>query len=301
MQQFYFYDDSDEWISCVFSSAVAPGLASLPFELVKFPGILLVLCFILLHCLPAPFALGLLLHLFSFPPLFSLVPESFSSFSAPSSFLQLSLLFLYIQPLIFRAYLMNRKNCCMPHFSLVYPGCRDASPHPLVELCLCCGHSKEQGRQVTALLEQTCSYRSQRRFVGWCDPSLNQQPDFRASVHVFSLLKAWCSNRLSSCNCEMGRGKGHGQYFCIFTPNVTQRAHQNRGSKILMLCWYLGVGFHPSFPACQRFFSLTYWMLFSSTEERKYQGFLQESCNSAVAVFVRSDLLEVHRCIVRLT
>lgn len=57
----------------MFSSAVASGLASFPFELVEFPGILLVLCFVLLHCLPAPFALDLLLHLFSFPPLFSLV------------------------------------------------------------------------------------------------------------------------------------------------------------------------------------------------------------------------------------
>lgn len=42
------------------------------------------------------------------------------------------------------------------------------------------------------------------------------------------------------------------------------------------LCWYLGVVAYPSFPACQSFFSSTYWMVFSSTEERKYQGFLQE-------------------------
>lgn len=42
------------------------------------------------------------------------------------------------------------------------------------------------------------------------------------------------------------------------------------------LCWYLGVVAYPSFPACQSFFSSTYWMVFSSTEERKYEGFLQE-------------------------
>lgn len=76
------------------------------------------------------------------------------------------------------------------------------------------------GCQVTLLLEQTCSYRSQRWVIGECHPSLNQQLDFRASVYVFSLLKAWCSNKLSSCNSEMGRGKWHHQYFCLSTPPV---------------------------------------------------------------------------------
>lgn len=91
------------------------------------------------------------------------------------------------------------------------------------------------GHQATVLLEQTCSYHSQRWFAGRYNPSLNQQLEFRASVHVFSLLKAWCSNWLSSCDSEMERGKRHSQYFRIFTPNVTQRAPQNRGREILML------------------------------------------------------------------
>lgn len=59
--------------SCVLSSAVACGLAALPFRLFEFPGILIVLCFGV-YCLPAPFVLPLLLPLFSVvSPLFSLV------------------------------------------------------------------------------------------------------------------------------------------------------------------------------------------------------------------------------------
>jgi len=179
---------------------------------------------------------------------------------------------------------MNRKNCtllpCPPRLQRSRPTSPGGAAFVLWA-------QQGTGRQATVLLEKTCSYHSQGWLLGWCNPSLNQQFDFRASGHVFSLSKAWCSNRLSSCNSGMGRGKCRGRCFCIFTPNLTQCAHHNRGSEILTSCWYLGVVAHPSLPTCRNFFSVTYWMVFSSTEERKYQGFLQESCSSALAVFVR--------------
>lgn len=96
-------------ICCIFSSTYACGLASLLLELLRFPGILLILCFVLQQCLPAPFALGLLLHHFPFPSLFSCVLKLLKLFSLPS-FLQLCLLSCHLQALIL--YLWKRKNCC---------------------------------------------------------------------------------------------------------------------------------------------------------------------------------------------
>lgn len=173
----------------MFSSAIACDLALIPFELVEFPGTLLVLCFVV-QCLPALFALGFLLCLFS---CFLLCPKASQVFSVPSSFLRLSLLSVHFQPLIFKAHLMNRKNCCTSYFSFIHPGCREAS-HFLRCTCIC-----------AVSTARNCSYHPQRWFVGRYNPSLSLQLDIMASVHVFFPLKAWCSNRLSSCNSELGR------------------------------------------------------------------------------------------------
>lgn len=133
---------TDESIfSCVFSSAIACGLALLPFELVEFPGILLVLCFVL-QCLPAPFALGFLLCLFSFPPVFSCALKLlrfFSSFffSSVVSTLPPFSIFNIQSP-------SNEQEKLLCSLFILYTSSLQRSiPLPQVDLYLCHEHSKE--------------------------------------------------------------------------------------------------------------------------------------------------------------
>lgn len=140
---------------------------------------------------------------------------------------------------------MKRNDCFAPHFSLTPPNCRGAGLLPYMEQYLCCGNVKEQTiEQITVWPEQTCSY-SHRWLLDGIMPTWISS--LTSELQCMCSHCGRCSNRLSICNSEMGSGKINGQYFCIFTPNATQRAHQNRGSEILMLIFGSGV---PSLLSC---------------------------------------------------
>lgn len=119
----------------------------------------------------------------SFPPLFCALQllKFFSSFFLSSIFSihpPFSAFHIWSLPNEREKMLMHP-----PHFSLIRPGCGEAGPLPRVELCLCCGHSKEQAIKRLHCLSKPVLNHAQRWFVGRCNPSLNQQLDFRAPVH----------------------------------------------------------------------------------------------------------------------
>lgn len=173
---------------------------------------------------------------------------------------------------------MNRENCCTSFFSFIHSGCREAS-HFFRCTCICA--------MSTA---RNCSYHSQRWFVGWYNFSLSQQLDFMASVQVFLLSKASCWNRLS--NSEMGRREWYGQYFYVFTESVTQYAHKNRDSEILILVFGVDC---PPLLSCLLNFLLPNLLdgVFQDWRERISKIPLRELQFSS-SHLVRCDLLEVY-------
>lgn len=202
--------------------------------MVELPGILLVLCFVHLHSLPHLYLVSYSSFLL-FSPVFSCALELLQfliSFFLSSSISTLPS-FFSLQSSIFRACLIKRNgflcSTLLPYTPKLQ-GSRPTSLHGTVFVLW-----EHQGTD-----HQANNYMTRANLFllteGLLDGAmLTWISSLTSELQCMCSHCGSCSNSLSICNSELESGKIHSQYFCIFTTNPTQHAHQNRGSEILML------------------------------------------------------------------